>query len=163
MSYVLRRDSWSDEEGLYQRILLRKKISNMRKYLTTAKRVFVNNIIVTLPQETKLNDPKLHAKNLDPKLLTKVENVSISVPYQTDAIGIIDGQHRVFCYHEGADKYESEIKKLRGRQNLLVTGIVFPSAYNDQRQREFAVNSFLKSTTRRHAQNPVLSKVSSSF
>ena len=63
MAYVLRRDSWLDKEGLYQRILLRAKIRNMRKYLTTDKRVFVNNIIVTLPKDTKLNDQKNHGAN----------------------------------------------------------------------------------------------------
>lgn len=45
MSYVLRKDSWRDPDGLYQRILINGKIKNMRRYLTNAKRVFVNNIL----------------------------------------------------------------------------------------------------------------------
>ena len=91
-AYVLRKDSWMDEEGLYQRVLIPSKIRNMRKYLTTEKRVFVNNIIVTLPALASLNDPKHPTKNLDPKVLAKATPVSLSVPYEPNKIGIVDGQ-----------------------------------------------------------------------
>ncbi len=144
MSYVLRRDSWLDKEGLYQRILLRSKIRNMRRYLTTDKRVFVNNIIVTLPKETKLNDPEHHGVNLDPKTLTKVANVMVSIPHRTDTVGIVDGQHRIYCYHEGSDKFEGGISKIRGRQNLLVTGIIFPDSYSEANKRKFEAKLFLE-------------------
>jgi DGQHR domain-containing protein len=144
MSYVLRRDSWLDREGLYQRILLRSKIRKMRRYLTTDKRVFVNNIIVTLPRDTKLNDAADRSKNLEPKSLTKVERISVAVPFKYDTIGIVDGQHRIYCYHEGSDKFEAAIAKIRNRQNLLVTGIVFPDSYTEQKQRGFEAKLFLE-------------------
>lgn len=144
MSYVLRRDSWLDQEGLYQRILSKAKIRNMRRYLTTDKRVFVNNIIVTLPKNTKLNDPEDANKNLDPKSLVKVEPVIVSIPNRPNIIGIVDGQHRIYCYHEGNDRFEGNISKIRNRQNLLVTGVIFPDNYSDVRQRKFEAKLFLE-------------------
>ena len=101
-SYVLRRDSWRDPDGLYQRLLIPGKIKKMRRYLDDVKRVFVNNIIVTLPSETKLNDPE-DQNNLNSDDLKKVRQVSIQIPDSFNVIGIIDGQHRVLCYHEGSD------------------------------------------------------------
>jgi DGQHR domain-containing protein len=144
MSYVLRKDSWRDEEGLYQRVLMKGRMKEMRKYLTTEERVFVNNIIVTLPKETKLNEPGEEGKNIDTKALEKVRDVVISVPFKSDVIGIIDGQHRVFCYHEGDDQYEKKISKLRDRQNLLVTGVIYPSGYSEPDKRRFEAKLFLE-------------------
>lgn len=144
MSYVLRRDSWRDEEATYQRVLQRGRMNQMRKYLTTEKRVFVNNIIVTLPNDTVLNELDGAGKNIDPKSLTSVIGATIAVPYRSNVIGIVDGQHRVFCYHEGDDTYEPKIKTLRGRQNLLVTGIIFPHTYSDLERRRFEAKLFLE-------------------
>lgn len=144
MSYVLRKDSWRDPDGLYQRILVKGKINSMRKYLTDSKRVFVNNIIVTLPPETVINDPKT-GKNADNTRLESVSGVTISIPLQANMIGLIDGQHRVFSYHEAPnDKLEKEIAKQRVRQNLLVTGLIFPTSWDTQRRREFEAKLFLE-------------------
>lgn len=142
ISYVLRKDSWRDEEGLYQRILIKSKISNMRKYLVDIKRVFVNNIIVTLPNNTKLLDADQNTIN--PKDIQKVQQVSIGVPYSANMIGLIDGQHRVFCYYESDDLIEPQIAKLRTRQNLLVTGLIFPPDWSDTQKRQFEANLFLE-------------------
>lgn len=144
MSYVFRRDSWRDEEAMYQRVLQKGRMNQMRKYLTTEKRVFVNNIIVTLPDDTSLNQVDGTGKNINPKSLTSVVGASITVPLRSNVIGIVDGQHRVFCYHEGNDKYESKIKSLRDRQNLLVTGIIFPKDYTDVDRRRFEAKLFLE-------------------
>ena len=144
MSYVLRRDSWRDDEGMYQRVLQRGRMNQMRKYLTTEKRVFVNNIIVTLPDDTKLNSPSDRGKNIDDAKLVNVEHVSVNVPYRSDVIGIVDGQHRVFCYYEGDDKYEPKIKTMRERQNLLVTGIIYPPSYTEKEKRRFEAKLFLE-------------------
>ena len=144
MSYVFRRDSWRDEEAMYQRVLHKGRMNQMRKYLTTEKRVFVNNIIVTLPNDTSLNEVGDTGKNIDPKSLTSVVGASIGVPHRSNVIGIVDGQHRVFCYHEGNDKYEAKIKSLRDRQNLLVTGIIFPKNYTDVDRRRFEAKLFLE-------------------
>jgi hypothetical protein len=49
MCYVLRKDGWRDSDNLYQRMISNKKIESIRAYLKAQKRVFINNIIVTLP------------------------------------------------------------------------------------------------------------------
>lgn len=144
MSYVLRKDSWRDDEGLYQRILIKGKISKMRQYLTSAKRVFVNNIIVTLPNEAIINDPET-GRNVDNADLTVVRPIKVSIPLKANMIGLVDGQHRVFCYHEAAnDPLDKEISKQRTRQNLLVTGLIFPSSWSTTARREFEAKLFLE-------------------
>lgn len=144
MSYVLRKDSWRDDEGLYQRILIKGKIGKMRQYLTSAKRVFVNNIIVTLPNEAIINDPET-GRNVDNADLTVVRPIKVSIPLKANMIGLVDGQHRVFCYHEAAnDPLDKEISKQRTRQNLLVTGLIFPSSWSTAARREFEAKLFLE-------------------
>lgn len=143
-SYVLRRDGWRDEDHLYQRILIGKKIRAMRRYLATESRVFVNNVIVTLPDGTTLNDQLSKAKNLASDQLGKVKAVTIVIPAGFDTVGVVDGQHRIFCYHEGTDKDESFIKPLRARQNLLVTGIIYPHGTAESTRRTFEARLFLE-------------------
>lgn len=143
-SYVLRRDGWRDESHLYQRILIPKKIRQMRRYLTDEKRVFVNNVIVTLPHNTQLNVVGKHGQNLPKEELGRVKPVNIQIPPGFDTVGIVDGQHRVFCYHEGTDRGETEIGLLRKRQNLLATGIVYPESVSDIDRRSFEAKLFLE-------------------
>jgi len=144
LSYVLRQDSWRDGEGLYQRILIKSKIAKMRRYLVEVKRVFVNNIIVTLPSTTSLNDPNREGRNVDPSSLEHAAQISVSVPYSANMIGLVDGQHRVFCYYEGKDPLEKRIAPIRKRQNLLVTGLIFPDGWSDSKKREFEAKLFLE-------------------
>lgn len=143
VSYVLRQDSWRDGEGLYQRILIKKKITCMRGYLVEEGRVFVNNIVVTLPSDTQINDPPT-SKNIPHDNLEHLRQVSIGVPYSANMIGLVDGQHRIFCYHEGNDKLEKKIAVFRKRQNLLVTGLIFPQSWNDHHKRQFEARLFLE-------------------
>lgn len=144
LSYVLRQDSWRDSDGLYQRILIRSKIARMRRYLVEVQRVFVNNIIVTLPPDTRINQLKAPGINVDPATLDKAAEVSVSIPYSANMIGLVDGQHRVFCYYEGRDAHESQIAALRRRQNLLVTGLIFPEEWSDTEKRQFEARLFLE-------------------
>ncbi|WP_426663505.1 DGQHR domain-containing protein [Rhodanobacter aciditrophus] len=144
MSYVLRRDSWRDPEGMYQRVLMRGRMTEMRKYLTSQERVFVNNIIVTLPGPTMINDLHVSGKNLTEDETKLVRPVTVAVPRASNVIGIVDGQHRVYCYHEGVDVYEAKIKKLRTRQNLLVTGIIYPDSYGEVERQRFEAKLFLE-------------------
>ncbi len=141
LAYVLRADSWRDQDALYQRLLERAKIAAMRDYLATEQRVFVNNIIVTLPADTELDKhgPEKKGKGLD-----SIEIVELTIPRKFNAIGIIDGQHRVFAYHEGDDGNEAKIAKLRGKQHLLVTGIVYPPGMQALRARKFEATLFLE-------------------
>jgi DGQHR domain-containing protein len=144
LAYVLRQDSWRDADGLYQRILIKSKINKMRKYLSTNRRVFVNNIIATLPNETQITDPASN-QQITARELTSVRQISINIPVQANMIGLIDGQHRVFCYHDApGDKLDREIAKQRKRQNLLVTGLIFPKGWDAVKRSEFEARLFLE-------------------
>ena len=144
-AYVLRRDGWRpNSQHLYQRILETKKISRMRKYLIDEKRVFVNNIIATLSQDTAINEQRNKARNLAEGELKTSQPVSILLPAGYNTIGIVDGQHRVFCYHEGNDTYEKQIVNLRKLQQLLVTGIVYPPKTPEAEKMEFEARLFLE-------------------
>lgn len=140
-SYVLRSQGWRDEIGLYQRMIGKTKINAIRKYLHIEGRVFINNIIVTLPSTTKLLDSERNT--VDPIKLKKTEPGTIEIPKGYNYIGLIDGQHRVFAYHEGG-VFEDSIAKMRKRQNLLVTGIIYPPKVKPIDKTKFEANLFLE-------------------
>jgi DGQHR domain-containing protein len=154
-AYVLRRDGWknSDNIGLYQRMLVANKIKSMRKYLHEEKRVFINNIIVTLPvDKIKMYDSEKNELHLDKsgnfkKSITNVLPTLIKIESKSNIIGIIDGQHRSYAYHEGDDMYESSIAKLRGIQNLLITGILYPQEEMEEKRIKFEAKLFLEINT----------------
>jgi DGQHR domain-containing protein len=151
-AYVLRHEGWKDKQSAlyYQRMADTKRIAEIRKYLVNEKRVFVNNIIVTM----SANDVTFYDgtgklievtdegkfKNDDGEVKTKV--IEMSIADKPNCIGIIDGQHRVFSYHIGDDPYEKVISKLRKEQNLLVTGIVFPKNEIEEERRKFEATLF---------------------
>lgn len=152
-AYVLRQSSWRDIEniGHYQRMFVSTKIASLRRYLTDKKRVFINNIISSIATD-KI---KLYDKNKKQLLLndngqfvgensTEVTPTTIEINDECNIIGIIDGQHRTFAYHEGDDLYENRIAELRKIQNLLVTGILFPSNESKQKRLKFEANLFLE-------------------
>jgi DGQHR domain-containing protein len=140
-SYVLRRDGWNDSINLYQRMISKGKIESIRAYLKKQKRVFINNIIVTLPPEVKpLNDA---GDTVSASNLTQTAPVTITLPDQPNSIGIVDGQHRVFAYHETANDDE-QIAQLRLQQNLLVTGIIFPKHLSIPDRQKFEARLFLE-------------------
>ena len=160
-SYVLRRESWREEKNirLYQRMLESTKITNMRKYLYEDERVFVNNIIATI----SINDIELKTFRTDPNTKEQtevsisidkdgsfyptsphVEPIQIEIQDKYNIIGIIDGQHRVYAYHEGNDSYEDKIQFLRKQQNLLVTSIIYPEAESQNEKNRFEANLFLE-------------------
>jgi DGQHR domain-containing protein len=145
LSYVLRKDGgWRDEDALYQRLLIKNKIKLMRKFLAENSRVFINNIIVTLPQNTSLmkdNNQTLTDDEIDKKV---AQMTTINLPLEFNTIGIIDGQHRIFSYHEGLDDYDKIISQLRERQNLLVTGIIYPKSFALEKRPIFESNIFLE-------------------
>ncbi len=154
-SYVLRKDGWKEEGGLYQRMISKKKVNSIRNYLSKEKRVFINNIIVTLPPETSTLEAGKQNKVIDPKHLKTTAAVKILVPNEFNTIGLIDGQHRVFAYHEGGDN-DLEIDKLRKRQNLLATGIIYPSDITEIEKSKFEANLFLEINTNQTTANSEL-------
>lgn len=141
-AYVLRADSWRDRDALYQRLLIKGKIASMRKYLVEERRVFINNIIVTLR-----SDADYHAtENAEPKDqdATHISVGELTIPRRFDAIGIIDGQHRVYAYHEGDDHLDAKIAGLRSKQHLLVTGIIYPASITPSEAEAFEAKLFLE-------------------
>lgn len=144
-AYVLRKDSWRDPDSLYQRILIPAKIRAMRHYLNDRGRVFVNNIIVTLPADTRLVD--MTGKDVNHQNIpSHACEIKVMIPEQPNCIGLIDGQHRVFCYHESttSDPLEKIISQQRSRQSLLVTGLIYPKTWKEQQQRDFEARLFLE-------------------
>ena len=155
-SYVLRQEGWRKKEnvGYYQRMLDSKKITSMRKYLSDEKRVFINNIITTISE----SDIKLYADQdkrheisiaedgnfVDGSSHTKITPAFIDIQNRCNIIGIIDGQHRTYAYHEGDDSYEQNISHLRKIQNLLITGIIFPKSESKENRLKFEANLFLE-------------------
>tara|TARA_R110000823_G_scaffold199945_1_gene330954 strand:+ start:2417 stop:4198 length:1782 start_codon:yes stop_codon:yes gene_type:complete len=150
-SYVLRKDGWKRKEnvGHYQRMLIPSKIKGMRRYLHEKRRVFINNIIATLPID------KVSLYDADDELISidgsgqfvggggsKVTPAKIEIKDETNILGIIDGQHRIFSYHEGDDSYENTISKIRNIQNLLVTGILYPESEKDYNRLKFEAGLF---------------------
>ena len=152
-AYVLRQNGWRDIDnvGHYQRMFESKKISSMRKYLTEKRRVFINNIISTISvDKIQLLDEDKNPLVINPDGQFLGKNSSVVTPAyieindECNIIGLIDGQHRTYAYHEGDDQYEKNISKLRGVQNLLVTGILFPKTETNQKRLKFESNLFLE-------------------
>lgn len=162
-AYVLRNDSWKREENvlLFQRLLIPKKIHSMRCHLAKEQRVFVNNIIVALsPSDISLTcngkDLPISEDGEIKDIPFKAGHIHISIQDKTNIIGIIDGQHRVFAYHEGSDSYEETISKLRSKQNLLVTGIIIPPNWNPLKQAKFQSKLFLEINSNQQSANSQL-------
>ena len=152
-AFILRQEGWRKIEniGYYQRMFELKKISDMRKYLSEKRRVFINNIIATISVEKiKLLDEKRNELKIDAdghfvnSAKTKVTPALIEIIDESNIIGLIDGQHRTYAYHEGDDIYEEKIKTLRKVQNLLVTGIIFPANEKEENRLKFEANLFLE-------------------
>lgn len=155
-AYVLRQEGWRKKEnvGFYQRMLDSKKIASMRKYLSDEKRVFINNIITTISE----SDIKLYTDHdrrneitigedgnfIQYNNHTNITPAFIDIQNKCNIIGIIDGQHRTYAYHEGDDNYEQYISHLRKVQNLLVTGIIFPKNEKKENRLKFEANLFLE-------------------
>ena len=151
-AYVLRHEGWRKKisYNYYQRMVESNRISEIRRYLVNEKRVFVNNIVVTMSandvdfydQTGKLIEVTDDGQfiNNDGEFKTKV--VKLSIVDKPNCIGIIDGQHRVFAYHEGTDNYEETISKMREEQNLLVTGVVFPRNESEDERRKYEATLF---------------------
>lgn len=151
-AYVLRQESWREDDagGFYQRMVIGKKINAMRKYLANEGRVFVNNIIATLSNDSaqlldanekiiKVSEDGYFEGN---ESHDQVAPAQVQIDDLPNIIGIIDGQHRVYAYHEGTDAYEEKISVLRNQQHLLVTAVLFPKSIHIGARRKFEATLF---------------------
>ncbi|MFO6421535.1 hypothetical protein ACLBKS_15160 [Hylemonella sp. W303a] len=140
-AYVMRRDGWESPDLSYQRFVKSDKLIKMREYLAESGKVFINNIVVTLPAAALLLDST--GQVLDAKTMKNKAEIQLSLPLELGTVGIVDGQHRILSYYEGADQFDQAISSLRQRQNLLVTGIVFPANYTAEMRVKFEAEIFL--------------------
>lgn len=139
-AYVMRKDGWRQSDGLYQRLIDKKKIDKIRLHLKKEKRVFANNVIVTLPAGTKLDKD---GKEVDPEKIDRTTSVVVRIPNRANSIGIVDGQHRIFSYFEDI-KDDPDISEFRGRQNLLATGVIYPEGTTEADRERFEAGLFLE-------------------
>lgn len=147
-AYVLRKDGWRDSQGLYQRMIQRSKVESIRRYLRTNERVFVNNVILTLPDETKLLFED--GSEVKPAEIEKTQPIIVELPGTGNSVGIVDGQHRIFSYYEDAQE-DPKIDLYRGRQNLLATGIMYPKGYSALDRERFEARLFLEINSTQNA------------
>ncbi len=130
-AYVLRHEGWREKCSsiYYQRMADPKRIAEIRKYLVQEKRVFVNNVIVTMSAN-------------DVVFLDQSDNV-----IQVGDDGKIQNNEKeyktgIIKLSIADDSYESTISHLRKEQNLLVTGVVFPKNEQEEERRKYEARLF---------------------
>lgn len=131
MCYVLRRDGWRTTSGLYQRLIDKTKMRSIRKHVIEKQSSFYNNIIVALPNDVEvIKSDKTASPLLDIESSIDDPGMLLCLPEEFNSLCIIDGQHRVYAYHEGGDN-DGIVEKLRNERHLLVTGIAFPKRMSE--------------------------------
>ena len=131
MSYVLRKDGWENRSRLYQRLIDKAKMRQIRDYIVRNESSFFNNIIVALPNNARITDSHQNSYSVfDNPPATDNTQLFLSLQAEYNSICIIDGQHRVFAYHEGGSDDEI-VDRLRKERHLLVTGVMFPTNMED--------------------------------
>ncbi|MBI2558133.1 DGQHR domain-containing protein [Candidatus Woesearchaeota archaeon] len=110
---VIRNKQW--EEKAYQRSLDQKKLKSIQEYVVSNKNRFPNNIIVTLP-----NNSKFIASNEE-----GFGNLTFDQNF--NSLCLIDGQHRLFAFVKLLNKNidASEFEKIKEEYQLIVTGVKF--------------------------------------
>ena len=142
--YVLRKDNWSESIWLYQRLIEKSKIQNIRNFLATKGEAFYNNIIVALPDNVAFCDKEHHYKTID-EIGGLESNCQLILPKEMNSICIIDGQHRIYAHYESGtpSKQEKIIAELRKQLHLLVTGLVFPKGMSKEERARIQSEIFL--------------------
>ena len=142
--YVLRKDNWADSIWLYQRLIDKTKIKNIRSFLENKGEAFYNNIIVALPDNVSFIDEGGKYKTIDE--IGELEgNCKLLLPKEMNSICVIDGQHRIFAHYESGttSKQEIKISELRKQLHLLVTGLVFPKDMSAEERAAIQSEIFL--------------------
>ena len=140
--YVLRKDSWACSEGIYyQRLLEKAKIMSLRKFIAKNKEAFLNNVIIALPEDTRLSDK--FNNRIDFTKVKKSEIANLTLQDRINSLCIIDGQHRIFAHYEDNDEFESDIRDLRSKLYIYVTGIIYPDGFDENKKRTFESKVFL--------------------
>jgi DGQHR domain-containing protein len=148
-AYVLRKDSWATGANFsYQRLIDAAKVEEIRKYLADYQRTFIDNIIVSIPDDVSFFKKDISNKWIaisDVSNLVNIENVKIKIPYKINSIGLIDGQHRVYGHYKGYDALEDKIATLRKKRHLLITGLYYDkNKFSEGQKRKFESELFLQ-------------------
>jgi DGQHR domain-containing protein len=150
-AFVFRKENWDEDSGYYyQRLIDKKKIQSIREFLAREKRTFLDSIIVSLPSNVtfhSVDEDGNEKGEIDPVKISEVtSNSIIKIPYRSNSIGIIDGQHRVFGHHEAPEsKEETIISELRVKRHLFVTGLFYPKGrLKESDKRKFESKLFLE-------------------
>lgn len=153
-TFVLRNGGWQSTNS-YQRMIKKSKIEEMRKAISTkSEGVFINNIIVSLPKTIAfIDNDNNKIGNLD-EIINK-KYLSMQIDKSPNSIGIIDGQHRVYCYYESTADTK-EIKTAREKQNLLVSGLVFPEDWSDAKRNKYEARIFRVINSKQNSPPPAL-------
>lgn len=141
MSYVLRKDNWEDSMFLYQRLLDKNKVKNIRKFIAERGEAFYNNIIVGLPDDISFLDESKSYKRIEE--IGDFERCKLVIPEELNSICVIDGQHRIYAHYEGIDALEDKISRLRNELHLLVTGLIFPKDMPEIKRNSIQSSIFL--------------------
>lgn len=141
--YVMRKDNWEDAVWLYQRLIDKKKIKNIRQFLAKKEETFFNNIIVGLPDGVRFENHNRELVSINQ--VGNHEVCKMVIPDEMNSICIIDGQHRIYAHYEGGvnDKSEARISILRKKLHLLVTGLVFPPSMTNIERAQIQSEIFL--------------------
>lgn len=142
IAYVMRRDGWESSGAVYQRLIDKSKIKKIREFLCANRTTFYNNVIAVLPDSVKVDAPGLESKSIFSVSDEVAKWTQLLIPKDFNTVGIIDGQHRVYAYHEGG-ACEDKVSVLRKKLHLLVTGIVFPSEMTEIEKRKIQSKIFV--------------------
>ena len=142
IAYVMRRDGWESSGAVYQRLIDKSKIRKIREFLCANRTTFYNNVIAVLPDSVKVDAPGLASKSIFSVSDEVTKWTQLLIPKDFNSVGIIDGQHRVYAYHEGG-ACEDKVSVLRKKLHLLVTGIVFPAEMTEIEKRKIQSKIFV--------------------
>ena len=129
---------------LYQRLIEKEKIKNIRAFLADKGSAFYNNIIVALPDSVRFEDEAGNVVKADK--IGDFQRCSLIIPDEMNTVCVIDGQHRIFAHYEApaSEKYEPTIAPLRRQLHLLVTGLIFPDEMKDADRKRLQSEIFLE-------------------
>lgn len=142
-SYVLRKDSWEESMFLYQRLIEKDKVKNIRAFLAQKGEAFYNNIIVALPDHISFEDDS--GSPISKEDIGDFQHCKLVLPDEMNSLCVIDGQHRIFAHYEApsSEKYEAKIAPLRKQLHLLVTGLIFPNDMKEVERKRIQSEIFL--------------------
>lgn len=141
--FVLRKDNWEESIWLYQRLIKKGKIKQIRDFLDKKGEAFYNNIIVALPDNVMFKDAAGDLVGID-KINDLESNCELIIPKEINSICVIDGQHRIFAHYVSGveSRQEHRISELRKQLHMLVTGLVFDKSVRPEERAKIQSEIF---------------------